>query len=868
MDTRTLATALLLASLSVTASAAAPTQQRVVLPTGVVPIHYAIAITPDSAHMTFTGSVQIDLDVKQATREIQLNAADLTFSKVSLSGVSETPSVSFDTKQETATLGFKSPVSAGHHVLSIDYSGKINEHPAGFFALDYDTAAGKKRALFTQFENSDARRFIPSWDEPGIKSTFTLTATVPAADMALSNMPIAKSEKLPGDLVKVTFQQSPKMSSYLLFFGAGDFDRIHREVNGVDVGVVVQKGEAAKAQYALDVASQILPYYEDYFAVKYPLPKLDLIGGPGQSQFFGAMENWGAIFYFERDLILDPKISTEQDKRNVYAVIAHEMAHQWFGDLVTMAWWDNLWLNEGYASWMEYKPTDHFNPGWKVWLDSIGSKEEAMRVDARAGTHPIITPINDVLQASQAFDTITYSKGQSVIHMLEDYVGADTFRDGVRAYIKKHAYGNTVTDDLWMELDKTAKQDISGVAHDFTLQAGVPLVRVTTTPKGLHLTQDRFTADGSGKPAATWHVPVTIASSAGAPLWHGIVSSDKPADVNLPADTVAVLNPGQAGYYRSLYDTTSFTRIAAQFPKLKAADQLGLLNDSQALGFAGYEPMDDLMSLTARASPDLEPMVAGHLVNQLADLNFYYEGLPTQAAFKAYSRKVVNPLFAKVGWDPKPGEDANITILRGQLLEALSEFDDPAVMAEANKRFAAYLKDHNSLSSDARLTVLNIVADHADAATWEELHSLAKAASSNLEKRQLYRLLAAAHDKGLAQKALDLSLTDEVPATARPALLGAAAGYYPEMALDFFVAHQDAYIALLEPASRSRFAPRLASEARDTGIIAKLDAYAAKYIPETARGDVVKAEGNINEHAAIRKQRLPQVDAWLKAHGS
>jgi hypothetical protein len=254
-------------------------------------------------------------------------------------------------------------------------------------------------------------------------------------------------------------------------------------------------------------------------------------------------------------------------------------------------------------------------------------------------------------------------------------------------------------------------------------------------------------------------------------------------------------------------------------------------------------------------------------VSQLADLNFYYEGLPSQAAFKAYGRKTVNPLFAKVGWDPKPGEDTNITLLRSGLLGALSDFDDPAVIAEANKRFAAYLKDQNSLSPDMRETVLAIVADHADAATWEEIHGLAKAASSNLEKRQLYRLLASVHDKTLAQKTLDLSLTDEVPATTRPAMLSASSEYYPEMALDFFIAHQDAYIALLEPASRSRFAPRLASSSRDTAIIAKLDAYAAKNIPESARGDVVKAEGSIHEHAAIRSQRLPQVDAWLKANG-
>ena len=864
MHTRALLLALAIGSPAVTA-ADAP-QQRVVLPTDVVPTHYTLAVIPDAAHMSFTGSVQIDLDVKRATRQIELNAADLGFGKVSLSGTAEAPTVSFDTRQETATLSFQQPVSAGHHLLSIDYSGKINQHPAGFFALDYDTPAGKKRALFTQFENSDARRFLPCWDEPGVKSTFTLTVTLPAEQMAIANTPIVKTEKLPGGLARITFQQSPKMSSYLLFFGAGDFERIHRKVDGVDVGVVVQRGDAAQAGYALDAASQLLPYYEDYFGVKFPLPKLDLIGGPGQSQFFGAMENWGAIFYFERDLLLDPKISTEEDKRQVYVVIAHEMAHQWFGDLVTMAWWDDLWLNEGFASWMEYKAPDHFNPDWKLWLRSVDAKEEAMRADARASTHPIITPIYDVLQASQAFDGITYEKGQAVIRMLEDYVGADAFRDGVRAYMKAHAYGNTVTDDLWAELDKTSRQSITQVAHDFTLQPGIPLLRVSATPKGLHLVQERFTADGSGKPALDWHVPVSIASDAGKPLWHGLVSSGKPADVNVPADTLAVVNAGQAGYYRTLYDAASFARLSARFGSLKPADQLGMLNDSKALGLAGYQPMGDFMQLTTQASPALDTLVSQQLVDHLTDLDDYYQGLPSQAAFRAYGRKLVAPLFAAVGWDAKANEDKNVTILRSSLIDALGEFDDPAVIGEAKQRFAAYLKDQRSLSPDMREVVLGIVADHADATTWEQLHGLAKAATSNLEKRQLYRWLAQARDKSLVQRALDLSLTDEVPATTRPALLSAASHYYPEMVLEFFIAHQDAYTAVIEPASRSRFAPRLASSARDTGIIPKLEAYAATNIPANARGDVVKAETSIKEHAVIRSQRLPEVDAWLKTH--
>jgi len=511
-----------------------------------VPVHYDLAIVPDAAAKTFTGSVKIDIEVKKSTSQIVFNSADLAFSHVALSGVDETPKVSFDTARETATASFAAPLAPGHYTLSIDYTGKINNNAAGLFYLDYDSAGGEKRALFTQFENSDARRFLPCWDEPAQKATFTLSVTVPEAEMAVSNMPAASQTALPGGLKRVVFPQSPKMSSYLLFFGLGDFERISRQVNGVDVGVIVKRGDTAKAQYALDAAAHILPYYEDYFGVKYPLPKLDLIAGPGQSQFFGAMENWGAIFFFERDVLLDAKISTEADKRIVYIVVAHEMAHQWFGDLVTMQWWDDLWLNEGFASWMEFKSTDHFNPQWDLWLDSIGSKEGAMRIDARAGTHPIIQPIADVMQANEAFDTITYEKGQAVIRMLENYVGEDDFRAGVRNYIKAHAYGNTVTDDLWTELDKTAPAPISGVAHDFTLQAGIPLIRVTSTPKGIHLEQARFASDDTGKVPAVWRVPVIEKALGAKTEWHGLVSADAPADIALPKGAVPIVNEGQA----------------------------------------------------------------------------------------------------------------------------------------------------------------------------------------------------------------------------------------------------------------------------------------------------------------------------------
>ena len=281
---------------------------------------------------------------------------------------------------------------------------------------------------------------------------------------------------MPGNLQHVRFGTTPPMSSYLLFFGAGDFERSHRSVDGVDVGVVVKRGDLSQANFVLDSAVDILHYYNDYFGTPFPLPKLDLIAGPGESVTFGAMENWGAIFSWEYEMLVDPRISSEDKRQRAYIVAAHEMAHQWFGDLVTMQWWDDLWLNEGFASWMESKVTDHFHPEWNIWLQRLDDRQKAMELDARQGTHPIITPLVDSEQAQEAFDEIAYEKGSAVIRTLESYLGEEAFRDGVRRYIRERAYGNAVTDDLWQQMDRGSSRPITQIAHDLTLQAGVPMI--------------------------------------------------------------------------------------------------------------------------------------------------------------------------------------------------------------------------------------------------------------------------------------------------------------------------------------------------------------------------------------------------------
>jgi aminopeptidase N len=847
------------------AEAPASPSYRIMLPDEVVPERYAIRVTPNAETLTFTGKAEIAISVQKATDRIVLNAADLTIGRATLSGRSEIPKMVIDEIQQTAAFVFEKPVEPGRYVLSLEYAGKIYQQASGLFALDYDTLQGQRRALFTQFENSDARRFVPSWDEPERKAVFVLTVVMPKVQMAISNMPIAETTEIDGGQVAIRFADSPKMSSYLLFLAVGDFERISQTVGDNEVGVVVRRGETAKAEFALDAAVKLLGYYNDYFGTPYPLPKLDLVAAPGRSQFFGAMENWGAILYFETVLLLDPKLSTDKDKQTIFIIVAHEMAHQWFGDLVTTAWWEDLWLNEGFASWMQNKATDHFHPEWKTWLQAASGQQDAMDLDARSGTHPVITPIHDVLQAANAFDAITYKKGQAVVRMLEAYVGEDAFRAGVRAYIKKYAYGNAVTDDLWAEIDKASPLPVSEIAHDFTLQAGVPLIRAKKLRSSIDLSQDCFAVDETSQTTQTWRTPVLVAAASGGTAWQGTVSAEAPATVSSFSET-AIVNSGQTGYFRVAYDPALWGPLVQRFATLAPADQLGLLYDSRALGEAGEVPISSFLELADRADAGNDPVVSHTLADQLASIDFNYEGLPGRSAYRVFARRRLNPVLARLGWDVHPGEPDNDAVLRGTVLTKLGDFDDAAVIAEARRRFAAYLVNPDTLGGSTRETVLKIVANNADTATWDQIHSLAKAATSPTDKSRLYALLGASHDPVLADKALALALSDEPPNTVRPVIIKSVADVFPERAFDFALANRVAIEAMLEPNERYRFFADRASGARDLATAEKLAAYAEAYVPATARGDVTKAIASIRYRAKVIAERLPDIDRWIAAH--
>lgn len=855
---------------------AATPAKRVVLPDTVIPEHYRIDFTPDIAGLTFKGSVEIDVNVRRATSTIVLNAADLSLDSASLSGEAKSPTITLDDKIQTATLTFERPLTPGPRKLAIAYHGTIYTSASGLFALDYQAPQGSPkpqlRALFTQFENSDARRFVPCWDEPGMKATYELSATLPADLMPISNMPVTATEKLAGGLQRVSFAKSPKMSTYLLFFGAGDFERVHRMVQGVDVGIVVKRGDTASAAYALDATAELLPYYNEYFGTPYPLPKLDLLAGPGSSQFFGAMENWGAIFYFERFLLVDSKISTQLEKQYVYSVIAHEVAHQWFGDLVTMAWWDDLWLNEGFASWMANKATDHFNPEWKVWLQSLPATHSVMQRDARDGTHAIIQTIEDVAQAANAFDDITYYKGAAVIRALESHVGEAAFRAGVRRYMREHKYGNTVTDDLWAAIGKESAAPVPQIAHDYTLQAGVPMVNMLSAKCAggkttLSLNQTHFAIDADSTAARVWHLPVKVGVLGQSPSG-AIVAGEKPTQIVTAGCGPVVLNAGQAGYLRSHYSREGLKAVTAHYAELTPDDQLGLLMDTQSLASAGEQPMADYMDLTKQVPVSVDPVIASTLTQQLQGTDVLFNGRANQAAYRVYARGVLKPLFTRVGWDARPGESANTTILRTDLVAALNDMADPEVVAETRARFEKYLANPAAFSADARRSLLRNVAVQADTAVWERLLQMAKAAQSEMERQQLYDLLGAPQDDALMQRALGLVFSGEVPATLAPEIVSSAATRHPDAAMDFTIKNWDKLSKMLEVTSALQFLPRLSGNSADLATVDKLNAFAAAHVPENARQDYVLASARVRYLAKVRATRLPEVDRWLAASSS
>jgi aminopeptidase N len=867
------AAALASPSSTVPAGYQVPTQ----LPTNVRPLQYTISAQPDAPNLRFSARTDIDIEVLEATDTITLNAADLTFGNVSLGSSDERQGsplalnprdIAVDAEKQTASFRFARPIAPGRYLLTINYSGKINTQAAGLFALDYPTAQGQKRAIYTQFEAPDARRFFPGWDEPQFRTPYNLTLTIPSDQMAISNMPQAGVQTRPDGMKSVTFQTTPAMSSYLLFLGVGDFDRITTTAKGgTEIGIVTKKGDGEKGRFALEGSAQIVPWFNDYFGTPYPLPKLDNVAGPGSSQFFGAMENWGAIFSFESILLVDPAITTEATRQSIFETAAHEIAHQWFGNLVTMAWWDDLWLNEGFASWMATKATGALHPEWQPELDRVGTREGAMALDAVSTTHPIVQRIKTVDEISQAFDSITYNKGEAVITMLEDYVGEDAWRRGVQDYMRTYRLKNTVTDNLWQKIETAAGKPVRAIAHDFTLQPGVPLIRVeNATCSGgrtnVTLRQAEFTRDRPDKQALSWRVPV-IASTVGGKPARTLVTGGS-ANLQVPGCGPLVVNSGQSGYYRTLYTPALLERLTGDFAKLQPIDQIGLLADNWSLGLAGHQSASEALDLIDAVPANANPRVWAQAAGILALIYRMYDGDPQrQAMLSRYASAKLSPLMSRIGWTPRPSEPANVAVLRSQLISTLGAVGDRAVVAEANRRFTT--NDPSVQAGPLRSTILSVVSRNLTASDWDRLRAQAQAEQNPLVKAQLYRLLGASRDPALARRALALALTPEPGATTSAGIISAVAGQHPDLAYDFALQNREAVGALVDVGSRSRYFPGLGAGSSDPAMVAKLQDYATRHMTPESRRPADQAIVAIQERARVRQTRLPDITRWLEA---
>jgi aminopeptidase N len=766
------------------------------LPKTVVPTDYRIALVPDAAAKTLRGTENVALDVRRPTARIVFNTHDITISDARLDGT-RVAKVTTENDKQLTTLALARPAAVGHHVLALAYAGKIEDSAQGMFAQDYRKPDGTTgRMLSTQFESTDARRVFPSWDEPAFRATYQLTVTLPAAWSAVSNTPVA-SRTAHGGLQTIAFGRTPKMPSYLVELTAGDVASISGAgPDGVKQSVWAVRGDEQFGGYTLESAEQILAFYDDYFGVKFPLPKLDHIAIPGG--FGGAMENWGAITYNE-NIIIHRADATLGQKQTGYSIVAHEMAHQWNGDLVTMGWWDDIWLNESFASWMAAKATDKFNPDWQWWQGESASKESAMNADARSTVHAIQQHVTDELQADAAFDpAITYDKGQAFLRMLEAYLGEDTFRRGIRTYMRAHAYSNATTADLWNALAAASGKDVGALAKAWTEQPGYPLISVSAAcdaagNRTLALAQKRFLLDGTGAAASpVWNVPVGIASGSGAPAYVMLTGAQL---AGVPAGRCGEplrANAGGIGYYRVAYDAATFETNRKAFASIPDDDKIGMLLDQWALVRVGQAPLTTYLALANAMGEDRNANAWGKIVGALTTLERGTRGTPQHDAVAAYARNLVAPLARSLGWDPKPGDSVQTGELRRTLLGALGTWGDPATLAQARARFERLAADPSAVAPDLRQVVIAIVATNADAATFDKLHALAQSTKEPALAGQYRGALMRVRDPELAQRALQIAISSEVPPQQRNAAYGYVAvvsEWNPKLAWAFFQAH-------------------------------------------------------------------------------
>ncbi|CAH9125487.1 unnamed protein product [Cuscuta epithymum] len=751
------------------------------LPQFAVPKRYDISLKPDLGACTFAGAVDITVDVIADTKFLVFNAAELTIDPKSVvfkaqNKVFEPVEVELLAEDEIMVLEFREILPSDLGVLSIaSFEGILNDRMKGFYRSTYLHNGENKNMAVTQFEPADARRCFPCWDEPSFKATFKMTLEVPSELVALSNMPVIE-EKINGTSKTVCYQESPIMSTYLVAIVVGLFDYVEDHTpDGIPVRVYCQVGKSNQGKFALDVAVKTLGIYKEYFAVPYSLPKLDMIAIPDFAA--GAMENYGLVTYRETALLYDDKNSAAANKQRVATVVAHELAHQWFGNLVTMEWWTHLWLNEGFATWVSYLAAESLFPQWSNWTQFLEESTAGLRLDGLAESHPIEVDVNHASEIDEIFDAISYRKGASLIRMLQNYLGAECFQRGLASYIKKYACSNAKTEDLWSVLQEESGQPVNNLMNSWTKQKGYPVVTVKINDHNLEFEQSQFLLSGS-QGDGQWIVPITLCcSSYDARKSFLLQTKSETLYINDLLSSQSQMNSwikvniDQTGFYRVKYDDNLSARLrsAIETKFLSTNDRYGILDDSFALSMACRQPLSSLLALMAAYREELNYTVLSNLIS----ISYKVARITADAApellsdIKLFFINLFQYSAERLGWDPKQGEGHLDAMLRGELLNVLAAFGHDATISEANRRFLIYLDDRSTpvLTPDLRKAVYVAVmrdASKSNRSAFEALLRVYRETDLSQEKTRILGSLASSRDPELILEVLNFMLSSEV----------------------------------------------------------------------------------------------------------
>ncbi|XP_030490124.2 aminopeptidase M1 isoform X1 [Cannabis sativa] len=804
------------------------------LPKFILPKRYRINLKPNLNSCKFTGSVSVDLTVLSETRFIVLNAANLSVKIASVSfipkdlslqsrgnlmwsllfagkiiwsfakaimnliiwllrgrseesgssGVFKPTKVEIFEEDEILVLEFPQTLPIGDGILDIEFEGVLNDKMKGFYRSTYEHNGEKKNMAVTQFEPADARQCFPCWDEPACKATFKITLDVPSDLVALSNMPIIE-ENVKGQIKTLSYQESPIMSTYLVAFVIGLLDYVEDHTSdGVKVRVYCQVGKTNQGKFALHVAVKTLELFKEYFGRPYPLPKLDMVAIPDFA--FGAMENYGLVTYRETALLYDDQHSAAANKQRVATVVAHELAHQWFGNLVTMEWWTHLWLNEGFATWVSYVANDSLFPEWNVWTQFLNESIEGLRLDGLEESHPIEVEVPHVSQIQEIFDAISYKKGASVIQMLQRYIGAECFQRSLALYIKRHAFSNAKTEDLWAAIEEESGEPVNMLMSSWTKQTGYPVISIKVKDQKLEIQQSRFLYVGSHG-VGKWIVPITLCCGSYDNQINFLLESKSGAlDMNefgLAEAATAEgkggsslgwikLNVNQTGFFRVKYDEDLAERLryAIENKYLTATDRFGILDDAFALCMASQQSLSSLLTLMSSYSDELDYTVLSNLIT----VSYKVERIVASAIpelLDAIKQFFIN-LFRIAaetlgGWQPKDGESHLDAMLRGEILTALAVFGHEQTLTEAIRRFNEYLIDRNTplLPPDLRMAAYVAVMQRTSAKNrsgYDSLLKIYRESDLSQEKTRVLSSLTSSPDPIIVLEALDFSLTSEV----------------------------------------------------------------------------------------------------------